>query len=81
MKKLILTLAMTGLLCRASAETLEFPEKKPAGTFLNTATGNIEVGDHWIAFKDIPVQPRHRYLVTIRARITKKAPPSKTRPQ
>ena len=73
MKKIILTLVMTGLLCRVSAETLEYPENMPAGSFLNTTTGNVEVEDRMLIFKDYPVQPRHRYLVTIRARIKKGA--------
>lgn len=69
MKK-ILILLTAGLLCRAAAEPMPFPEKLKVGTTRNE-TGNIEVQGTWQAFKDMPVTGRHRYLVTIRARVKK----------
>jgi|GEM_PF-2059383 len=60
------------------AAPMEFPAKLKKGAVRN-ADGKVEIKGIRIAFKDIPVQARHRYRVTVRARV-KEGPALETQP-
>ena len=60
------------------AAPMEFPAKLKKGAVRN-ADGKVDVKGIWVAFKDISVQARHRYRVTVRARV-KAGPSLETQP-
>ena len=46
---------------------------------VRTADGKVEIKGTWVAFKDVRVKARHRYRVTVRARV-KEGPSLETQP-
>lgn len=66
--KIFLVMSALCLCGSMVAAPIDFPAKMKKGASRNAA-GNTEVRGIWIAFRDQPVQERHRYRVTIRARV------------
>ena len=76
--KVFFAVAVLCLCWCAIAAPMNFSAKFKKDVVRN-ADGTVEIKGTWVAFKDIRVKPRHRYRVTIRARV-KEGPSLETQP-